>query len=146
MCTLRNNSNSAQNTTLLWQLKSEPPLKVCAHCPPLCSSVSWFNASCFYTQREYAYVSTMFFCWCLYKKIVCYVSQTQYDIFLFLKSSVWKSLSYISTILDRTCHLESHAACQQRGMWVLDGPGTMRPCYCIQRVLFGIVLNTLHTN
>lgn len=35
------------------------------------------------------------------RRLYAYVSQTQYDIFLFLQSSVWKSLSYISTILDR---------------------------------------------
>ena len=48
--------------------------------------------------REYAFVSTIFSADVYIRRLYVYVSQTQYN-FLFLYSSVQKSLSYISTSL-----------------------------------------------
>lgn len=90
--------------------------------------------------------STVFFCWHLCKKIVCCISQTQYNLFPpFLLKAVCRRVSVIFQLSLLDFHLENPAGCQQRGMRILDGPGTKKPFYCLQRAaVFGSVLSLLY--
>lgn len=135
---LRNNSNSAQNTTLLWQLKELTNFKDrCTLCPTSAVCFHALMPLCFlYTDfTGYVYAQQYFSADVYVRRLCVYVSQTQYTFSFKIQSSVQKSLSYIPTILGRTRHLENHAACQQRG----HRPGTKRPYYHIQRTVNGIV-------